>query len=352
MGRVVCIFLLLLILVAAIGTQAQIEDITWELGPNLPEFRKGGCFANINGKLISVFGMRFPWGEMATMYVYDPAENLWTQGPDGPMEQCYVEGIECNGSFYSVGGRKGNVHGRSFCLSEKEGKYVWKELAGLNESRGWAPSVSINRAIYVLGGAKSGHGPTLNGVEMLDTQHEEGKWKKISDIPGESRGWCAAAAVEEKIFLIGGLHFFSQKSKDEANRKRLNQVLMFDPQTRGWQEKSSLPYSLSGMDCCVYQDRYIIVVGGASDMAEFSSEMVSALKEDKYYQSYYCPFVLVYDTKLETWKRLPSKLPMPTNDIRAAIIGDKMYVLGGENIDPATSNTTPWLRIGQIIGDK
>jgi len=46
----------------------EIADITWELGPNLPEFRKGGCVTVLDGKVISVFGMRQPWGEMATMY--------------------------------------------------------------------------------------------------------------------------------------------------------------------------------------------------------------------------------------------------------------------------------------------
>ena len=45
---------------------------------------------------------------------------------------------------------------------------------------------------------------------------------------------------------------------------------------------------------------------------------------------------------------MPSVLPTPTNDIRVVLHKDKLYALGGENIEPATSNTTPWLRIGQI----
>jgi len=39
----------------------EIVDIQWERGPNLPEFRKGGCATAMNGKVISVFGMRQPW---------------------------------------------------------------------------------------------------------------------------------------------------------------------------------------------------------------------------------------------------------------------------------------------------
>ena len=77
------IFVIFILLIAS--TQAQIKDITWDLGPNLPEFRKGGCFGVVGDKLVSVFGMRFPWGEMETMYIFDPENNLWVQGPDGPM---------------------------------------------------------------------------------------------------------------------------------------------------------------------------------------------------------------------------------------------------------------------------
>jgi len=65
-------------------------------------------------------------------------------------------------------------------------------------------------------------------------------------------------------------------------------------------------------------------------------------------ESYYSPFVLVYDTATDRWRRLPSVLPMPTNDIRLVIMGDALYALGGENVEPATSNTTDWLRIGEI----
>jgi len=45
---------------------------------------------------------------------------------------------------------------------------------------------------------------------------------------------------------------------------------------------------------------------------------------------------------------MPSRLLRPTNDIRVVILGDKIYALGGENIERDTCNTTAWFRIGQI----
>ncbi len=150
----------------------EIADITWELGPNLPEFRKGGCATALGGKIVSVFGMRQPWGEMATMYLFDTKARQWERGPDGPIGQTYVQGAELGGAFYSIGGRsreKGGVHTLCYRLNSNDGKYTWKQIASLKERRGWAPSVSVDGKLYVFGGSQSGRGPTLSSVEMLDT---------------------------------------------------------------------------------------------------------------------------------------------------------------------------------------
>ena len=65
----------------------EISDISWHLGPNLPEFRKGGAATVLGGKVVSVFGMRQPWGEMATMYVFNPQTEWWERATEGPIGQ-------------------------------------------------------------------------------------------------------------------------------------------------------------------------------------------------------------------------------------------------------------------------
>ena len=104
-----------------------------------------------------------------------------------------------------------------------------------------------------------------------------------------------------------------------------------------------------GLDSCVYGDRYIIVVGGAAETDDYTEEMQAAHEGSERYASYYSPFVLVYDTVEDAWKVLPSLMPWPTNDVRVVLLGNKLYALGGENVEPATSNTTAWLRIGEIV---
>ena len=78
-------------------------------GPNLPEFRTGGCALTLGGEIISAFGMRYPWGEMATMYVYDSRTDWWSRGPDPPIGLCYPEGTKRDNAAFSVGGREGET---------------------------------------------------------------------------------------------------------------------------------------------------------------------------------------------------------------------------------------------------
>ncbi len=331
--------------------RCEIADVTWELGPNLPEFRKGGCATALDGKVLSVFGMRHPWRETATMYVYDPHTRWWQRGPRGPIGQAYVQGTESGDAFYSIGGRSrqlGGVHAQCYRLRCKDGNYLWDRIADLNEPRAWAPSAAVDGKLYVLGGARGGHGPTLDSVEMLDLSQPQPKWRTAGRIPGESRGWSAAATVRGQIYLMGGSHFFHPKPAQGPDRKRLGEVWRLDPRSNQWQRRGPLPYRLSGFDCCVYGDRYILVVGGCPEAQDFTPQMRRIQQQDRFHPSYYCPFVLVYDTATDRWHRMPSVMPMPTNDIRVVLLDDKLYALGGENIEPATSNTTPWLRIGQI----
>ena len=349
-----------LLIISTNISSAAIKDIKWKIGANLPEFRKGGCATMMNGKVISVFGMREPWGEMSTMYIYDDKNDIWLRDPNAPVGQCYVQGTKLGKNFYTIGGRgalqPSKVHSACYKLSFKRGQYKWDRIQDLNKSRGWASSVSVGNKLYVLGGAKSGHGPCLRSVEMLDTTKPNARWKIITNVPGQAKGWMATVAINDKIYVFGGLHFFTPKSKNGSNRRYFKDVYEFDTKTNQWTTKTHMPYRSAGADACVYKNRYVIIVGGWSANNDYDKKMkqiddnnrtpYNAIVLNKYY---YCPFVLVYDIRKDQWSRMPSLLPYATNDIRVVIIGKKLYAIGGENKAPSTSNTTCWLRIGKIV---
>lgn len=126
----------------------------------------------------------------------------------------------------------------------------------------------------------------------------------------------------------------------QPGREQLKDVWQFDPETYQWKTKNPLPYHLSGFDICAYKDRYLVVVGGYSSSDDFTFEMKQLWNQDRFHASYYCPFVLVYDTVTDQWHRMPSLLPMPTNDIRAVLLDNKIYAVGAKilNRPPATQH--------------
>jgi N-acetylneuraminic acid mutarotase len=335
------------------GPAGAIQDIRWSLGPEMPELRKGGCATVLNGQVISAFGMRYPWGEMETVYVFDPLTKSWRRAADAPVGQCYVQGTECGSAFYSIGGRgalqQGKVHRACFRLTTRADEYQWQRIVDLTEARAWAPSASIGTKLFVFGGSQGGHGPTLSSVEMLDTAAKTPSWIKVADLPGKTRGWSGAASAGGKLYHLGGAHFFTPRPESGPDRERTKEVWKMDPETYEWTACRPLPVRLSGFDCCTFGDRYIIVVGGAHEDADLTPVMRAAQRKDPSFSSYYCPFVFVYDTQRDSWRLLSSLLPKPTNDIRVVISGRQLYAIGGENIDPATSNTTRYLRIGELI---
>jgi len=130
------------------------------------------------------------------------------------------------------------------------------------------------------GGAKGGRGPCLNSVEMLDVSQPESEWRTIAQIPGAARGWCGAAAAKDRIYVVGGTHFFAPKPDNGDDRMRLSEMLEFDPVKTVWKKKRSLPYETGGLDCCVYKDRYIIVAGGWANPEQYGDELMTIYQTD------------------------------------------------------------------------
>jgi hypothetical protein len=105
-----------------------------------------------------------------------------------------------------------------------------------------------------------------------------------------------------------------------------------------------MPFGIGNGDAIAYQDRYVIILGGA-----YAISAQDALQYPPREPGYYNNLVTVFDTVTEEYKVLPTPMPYGTGDIRLAIDGNTIFAVAGENIDPNTSNTTRWFRMGQIV---
>lgn len=334
----------------AVGqTDMRIKDITWRLGAPFPELRKGCSLGVFEGKPISAGGMGHPWRESPTTYQYDPKADTWIALPDLPKGRVYMDGVSLPEAFYVIGGRReGQTLAELTRLARQDGKLRWADLKPMTVDRGWAAMDTWKTCIIVAGGNRFAKGQpafneksTSSAVELFDTAHPEKGWTRLPDIPGHSRGWVAGAVVGDAFYLFGGSHFRIVDGKRQSDR--LRETLRLDLKARTWSRRTDMPYAISGLDAVSYEDRYVILLGGAPDWSTEQNKRYGRKPNE------YSNRVLVYDTKGDAFEMMPSPMPHGTNDIRAARIGKTIYALGGENIDKATSNTTDYLRIGTIV---
>lgn len=171
----------------------------------------------------------------------------------------------------------------------------------------------VGNFMIVAGGnnydfAQKGYSPkTIQGVtNVFDLSQPDQGWQQRAPIPGSPRGWTASAVAGGKFYLLGGVTW------NEKGRQRLSETLSYDPTKNEWKRLDDFPHAISGWESETFHDRYIIAVGGAG------------LRWND------VPFV--YDTQENRWLRSTSPLPPGAvfNDPGVCIIGDTIYVAGGE----------------------
>ncbi|MBI3921648.1 MAG: hypothetical protein HY318_09545 [Armatimonadetes bacterium] len=324
--------------------------IDWTLGPPFPELKKGGAFGVAGNLLVSAGGMNFPWRETATTFAFDPGVAKWLPLPDLPEGRCYLDGVGVGRDLYAIGGRAGGrTRAEGFRLSRSGDRWKWARIASMNQDRGWSGIAAAGNLIFCVAGNRFGPGePTCSDKSTVATveAYRLGKpdkgWLNVATLPGPPRGWIAAACAAGRLFAFGGGYFDLSSGKQETRRSVL--AYAFEPRANRWSRIADLPTPLSGADAVAYRNRYIILIGGCSVTSHtvFEPSLGRSVEE-------YNDIVWVYDIREDRYTPLNDRLPHGVNDVRAAILGDTVYALGGENVDEPTSNTTNYFQIGRIV---
>jgi N-acetylneuraminic acid mutarotase len=248
---------------------------------------------------------------------YDPAADQWTQLPDLPARREYTRAIAADGAVYVLGGfvqgRPGLPSAEVYRLDVARRPLQWQTISPLTVPRTHMAVGKVGHHLIVAGGnryefAEKGYSPkTIQGVtDVFDLTNPDQGWKQRAPIPGSPRGWSASAVVGEKFYVLGGVTW------TEKARVRLQEALSYDPARDEWKRLADFPYHISGWEGETYADRYIITIGGAG--------------------AWWNDLPFVYDTKADRWLRIASPLPPGAvfNDPGVCIIGDTIYVAGGE----------------------
>lgn len=178
----------------------------------------------------------------------------------------------------------------------------WKSVTPLITNRLYLSACVVNDKIYAIGGTQGLFDTVLNNVEEYDPDTDSWINKTIMPTP---RGTSVSGVIDSKIFVISGRTGF--KDSTGVTYPKTNVVEMYDPVTDMWETKAPIPNPRVHICGAVVAGK-IYVFGGNTSWGKI---------------------VEVYDPVSNSWSR---KTDMPGNGrfaSAAAVINDKIYIIGG-----------------------
>jgi N-acetylneuraminic acid mutarotase len=187
------------------------------------------------------------------------------------------------------------------------GSARWEPLPRLPVARHDLQLVAADGRLYAVSGA---HEQTIADVERYDAT--KNAWTNVAPIP-EPRGWFGAAAIDGRIYCVGGKRIRSgeeQKADGRAGHYQYRASLnIYDPGADRWSAGPPMRAARAGL-AAAGLDGKLYAVGGS----EPTNGLLSRVE--------------IYDPEARTWQDGPP-LPDGREDHVAAATGGKLYVIGG-----------------------
>jgi N-acetylneuraminic acid mutarotase len=264
--------------------------------------------AALGGKLYVVAG-EADAGHVSSLYVYDPAHNTWTQGPDlpGPAVENPAAAAE-GGKLYVFGGATHSFSGAvtNAAVFDPDAN-AWTTLPDLPSPRGQATAAAVGGKIYLIGGLDP-DGASLASVDVFDpAAGQNGAWSSAAPM-STRRDDARAVALDGRVYVFGG---GTRNADGTWVDRTLDSVEMYDPGTETWAPRTPMPTGRQSMAVGTLNDR-AQVIGG-----EVNPDPPGTFAENE-----------EYDPGTDSWRAVAS-MPTPRHGAVAGTIGGVVYVVGG-----------------------
>ncbi|MPY87045.1 MAG: hypothetical protein GEU99_03905 [Luteitalea sp.] len=300
MGRVCAIGVLALVAGGAMAT----EGGDWRERAELPRPVAGYMGGAVGGRLLVAGGSYWDDGKKhwtAGVQVFDPRANRWTDGEPMPEALSDAACAVVSDELYVFGGGADGVV-RKDALVHSGGHWRWLPEAELPEPRLYAAAVSVDNAIYLLGGlARSGDYQHMSTALWRWSRDSGRGWDELPALPGPGRINHAMTVLQGKIYVFGGA------AAGPQDVRNLSDAYMFDPATERWSKLPALPIANRAWWAVAVGDRALLI-GGYTD--DFVADVYA-----------YAPG--------QGLERV-SALPHPLADAKFFHIGDSIVGAGGE----------------------
>jgi N-acetylneuraminic acid mutarotase len=189
---------------------------------------------------------------------------------------------------------------------------VWSELAGgaMPRKRLYSASAMYKGKLYVVGGFDAAE-RALRSVEVYDFATQQ--WSPLPTEMATARREHGCVVCENKLYVVGG---------KDAEDNKLGSVEVYDFATETWSILPApiLAESHSKISNTVVEHKGKVYVVGGDPRERLTFPHFSNLQR-----------VAVYDIAAEAWSLLPAEMPCTRLNFAAAVHGNKIYVVGGDD---------------------
>ncbi|OBK27131.1 Kelch repeat-containing protein, partial [Mycobacterium asiaticum] len=295
---------------ALLNTTEIFDGNTWTLGAPIPTPRQLLAAAT-DGKLVYAVGGASGSTDSAAVEAYDPAAKSWSTLPPLQRPRSDLGVAIADGRLVAVGGLSGGETLKSVSVFDLTAK-VWDALPDMSTARHGMAVAAVEKTVYAIGGST---GPAdqrvVSSAEALTLPARKiqpaSQWRSLPDAK-TPRLMMAWTVLNDKIWVISGL----------LNGTVLNTVESYDPRSGAWETGPPLPVALHHAAAATYRGE-VVVLGGATENIADASNKVFALRGNN-------------------WVELPP-LGHPRAAPAAAVVGDKLVVVGGQNAKQVVPQT-------------
>ncbi len=194
---------------------------------------------------------------------YDPLVDSWTVGATPPILLHHFQGVRYKGLIYVMGAFTNNFPSEVpvpsiYIYDPAMDTWTQGPEIPVNRRRGAAAAVLYKEKIYLVGGIQNGH---IDGrVAWLDEYDPStNSWTVLPDAP-HVRDHCSAIVWEDKLYMAGG-----KKTNLNGNQMATEPIVdVYDFATQTWQSLPNPIPTPRGGNAVAVLGNELLVIGGES----------------------------------------------------------------------------------------
>ncbi|MDP1846112.1 MAG: kelch repeat-containing protein [Candidatus Moranbacteria bacterium] len=257
----------------------------------------------IDGKIYVAGGTK-DWDDQATMEMYDPENDTWTDKASLSEPRVTPASAVIDGKLYVVGGRDKDWNSMATLEIYNPSSNTWETKASMPTARTGPASAVFDGKLYVIGGSegKSGDwGESFDTVEVYDPTSNT--WETKTPMPTPRGQGVTAQAIGGKIYVAGG--------GDDYTFTNILEV--YDIATDTWETKASMPEARSGLSSAIIDGKMLVIGGTNNDWDPVDD-------------------ILIYNPETDSWNKL-TDLPLSLHRTAAQIVNGDIFIIGGKDTD-------------------